>query len=261
MQKKDNVISFRVSDGNSIKLEYHDFLHSTTELAREYARAGYPDRYAVFAQKQTSSILTGTKLGDKEYDKGIFISCILRPSIFPSQAGILGPLSTIAFATALEEHTKKKLGISWIKDIYCDNVKIGGCSIEGKLDDYTSYEYIIITFAARLDPKNFPPLLTDLVRQVFEDESQSLGMIMAKTVLNKFFNMYRDLKSPEKHMDLYRNKFVLVGKNIKYLHGDKKLKGKVIGIDKETTALLVESKKGEIIKITSPSNVIIPNKI
>ena len=142
--------SFRDSDGNIIKFEYRDSLHSTTELAREYARSGYPDRYVIYTELQGTSSITRTKLPEGEMEKGIFISCILRPSIFPSQAGILGPLAAVALATALEEHTEKKIGIGWVSDVYCDGVRIGGAAIEGKLDNHAAYEYLIVSFAVRI---------------------------------------------------------------------------------------------------------------
>ena len=216
MLKDKEVRSFRVSDGNTVRLECRSNITSTVDIAREYARAGYPDRYVIFAEREGD-------MGD-----GLYLSCILRPSIFPAQAGLIGPLAAVAFATALEEHTSKKLGIGWVSDIYCDGIKVGGCSVEGKLDNFTSYEYMIISFAVRLDEKIFPPRLTDMIRTVFEADNTSVAMIIAKTVLNKFFTLYRDLKSPEKHMDVYRTKFALIGKRIKYLSDGKKKSAKVV---------------------------------
>ena len=261
MQNDGFVTTFRVSDGNTVKLEHRDSLSSTAEVAREYARLGYPDRYAIVTEKKTTASFLGTKPADKNVENGLFISCILRPSIFSSQAGLLGPLATIAFATALEEHTHKKIGIGWVTDIYCEGEKIGGCTLEGKLDSYASYEYIIVSFAVKLDPKDFPPQLTDMVRQIFENDNLSIGTIIAKTVLNRFFALYRDLKNPSKYMDVYRKKFVLTGKKIKYIQGDKKLSLRVMGIDKDTCALVVEDPKGKVLNIFSPSNVIIPKKL
>ncbi len=251
MLNDKEVISFRVSDGNAVRLEYRSALASTAMLAREYAEAGYPDRYAIFTENQDES-------GDRS---GLYLSCILRPSIFPSQAGLIGPLAAVAFATALEEHTSKKMGIGWVSDIYCDGVKLGGCSVEGKLDNFTSYEYMIVTFAIKLDEQIFPPRLTDMVRKVFEDDNTSVAMIIAKTVLNKFFALYRDLKTPEKHMNVYRSKFALLGKKIKYYDNGKKRSARVVDVDKEHCTLLIENKDGARLQIASPSMVIIPNKI
>ena len=49
-----NTISFRASDGNTVRVEYRESLPSTAALAKEYAKSGYPDRYVVFAEKQTA---------------------------------------------------------------------------------------------------------------------------------------------------------------------------------------------------------------
>lgn len=261
MQENKNITSFRVSDGNTVKLEYRNRLASTTTLAREYAKAGYPDRYAVFTEQQLSSHITTAHSVDGEFDNGLFISLILRPSVFPSQAGLIGPLSAVAFASALEEHTDKKISIGWISDLFCDSRRIGGCAVEGKLGNSTSYEYMIVTFAVKLNATNFPPRLTDMVRKVFEPDNASVAMIIAKTVLNKFFEVYRDLKTPEKHMDAYEKRFALTGCKIRYTTDGKKRRCTVLGIDKATCSLLIETSEGIKDTLTSPFSVIIPNRL
>ena len=258
---KRRVASFRLSDSNIIKLEYREALPSTAALAREYARAGYPDRYVIFAEKQSTAAITGTKLADGEYESGVFISCILRPSFFPSQAGLLGPISAAALVTALEEHTTSRLGIGWISDIFCEGKKIGGVAIEGKLDSFSSYEYLIVSFAVRLDDANFPPRLADMIRKVFESENSSVSMIIAKTVLTRFFAAYSDIKSPGKMMDIYKQRFILTGKKIKYIENGKKHSCRVIDVNKQTATLTVETARGELKEINSPSGVITPTKI
>lgn len=259
--QNQNVYTFRASDGNAVKLEYRDSLPSSAALAREYAASGYPDRYVVFTERQTAVSALGHTISDADGERGLYISCILRPSIFSSQAGLIGPLSALALTSALEEHTASELGIAWVSDIFCSGRKIGGCWVEGKLDSYSSYEYLIVNMSVKLDKRNFPPRLTDMMRKVFEADNISVGMIMAKSALNKFFGIYRELKSPQKHMDAYKDKFILEGKRVKYNDGQGKRTVKVIGVDKETCALIAEAKDGGLLHITSPSSVIIPSRI
>lgn len=261
MAQESNKIVFRASDGNTVRLEHRQSLPSAAALAKEYANSGYPDRYAIYTEKQTSLSATGVPLSDGDVENGLFVSLILRPSIFPSQAGAIGALSAVAFSTALEEHTTKNIGIGWVSNIFCEGVKIGDVSVEGKLDSFTSYEYLIVNFSVRLDEKNFPPRLTDMVRRVFEEDSVSVTMIMAKTILNKFFGLYRELKNPVKHINTYATKSVLVDKKIKFIDDGKKRGCRVVGINRESLALVVETKDGKKHEITSPSNAIIPNKI
>lgn len=259
--EKLNIISFRASDGNTVRLDHRESLPSVLALAREYAAAGYPDRYVVFAEAQTAVSATGAAISEGESERGLFMSCILRPSIFPSQAGAIGPLSAVALAMALEEHSENNIGIGWVSDIYSNGIKIGQSSVEGKLDDFTSYEYLIVSFMVKLDPKKFPPRLTDMVRQVFEEKSVSVPLIMAKTVLNRFFAVYRELKNPQKHLNTYFTKFALEGKKIKYIEDGKKKNAKVIGVDKGNLTLIIETKDGRKLNVSSASSIIIPNKL
>lgn len=253
------VTTMRASDGSVVKLECHDALPSTARLAREYAKLGYPDRYVVFAERKKK--LNADDKTRSDVENGIYMSCILRPSIFPSQAALISSLSTVAMATALEEHTTCQLGIGWVSKIYCNGRIIGEVTIEGKLDNFTSYEFIIVTFSAALDGNDFPPRLTDLIRKVFESENTSISVIIAKNILNKFFPLYVNMKNHTKFMDIYRQKFILRGQKIKYINDGKRQSCKVLGIDQNTCALMVEDRQKKVVHISTPNKVIIPKKI
>lgn len=247
-----NIVSMRASDDSIVKLECHERLLSTAALAKQYAKMGYPDRYVVVAESERQR-------GSEK--KGLYMSCIFRPSFFPSQAALLSSLSAVALISALKEHTVKRLGIGWVSNIYCEGKSIGGVTIEGKLDNFTSYEYIIVTFSVLLSPESFPPRLTDLVRKVFESENSSIAMIIAKNIINKFLPLYANMRSNTKFMNQYRQSFLLHGKKIKHTVGGRKKSCKVLGINNDDCALIVEMRNGQIKHITSPTGVIIPKKI
>lgn len=246
------LISIRASDDSVVKLEYHERLDSVASLAREYAKNGYPDRYAVLAEYDDAHEADG---------KGIYMSLILRPSIFPSQAGLLSSLSALALVLALDEHTTKKLGIGWVSNIYCGGRYIGAVTIEGKLDDFTSYEYIIINFAVKLSKEDFPHRVTDLIKKVFESDNTSVAVIIARTILSKFFSLYSKIKNPSKFMNKYKERFALGGVKIKYIDDGKKTTCKALGVNPTDCALIVELRDKSIIHITKPNSVIIPKVI
>ena len=250
-----NTITIREPDGSVVNMEIHSELASVTALAREYAKAGYPDRYVVFSERQNKSS------HDDSIESGMHMACILRPSLFPSQASLLGALSATAMATALEEHTTARLGIGWVSDIYCEGIKIGDTSIEGKLDNFTTYEYIIVTFSAKLDADNFPPRLSDMIRKVFEIENTSISMIVARGVLEKFFKYYSTMKTSSRFMEIYSKKFVLRGKTVKIISDSKKRNCKVLGVDNKSGALIVETSRGAVEHIISPKSVIMPKRV
>lgn len=252
---KNQVVTYRESDGGIVKFEIMNVPFGTVALAKDYAKSNYPDRYVVFSDKRMIN-------DEGDIEEGLYMSLILRPSLFPSQAALLGAMSATAMATALEEHTSKRIGIGWVADIFCEGVKIGGVNIEGKLDNFTTYEYIIVTFSAKLGEKNFPPRLNDMIRQVFEKDNASIPMIIAKTILNKFFKLYVNLKTSSKFMEEYNSKFVQRGVNAKYYDGTRKRNCRVCGIDKSTGALLIElTKKEGPLAITSPTSIQLPKRV
>lgn len=259
---KNGITTLRMPDGNVVKMEYHDILPSTVELARKYAQSGCPDRYVIYTENQVSSAPSDIFPKGEDREHGVFLSCILRPSIFPSQAGFLGVVAGVGLITALEAHTTKKLGIGWVSDIYCEGKKIGGATIEGKLDAFMSYEYIIVSFAVRLDEEIFEPRLGDMIRKVFESENVSVAMIIAKNILTNFFHLYANLKTPSKYMDTYLEKFALRGEKIRYRSADGKYKVcKVLGVQGRDASLLVEDRHGGVVELQNRALVRLPKRI
>ena len=251
--REQNVTTMRANDGAIIKFESHVALESTTELARKYASLGYPDRYVVFADKKVYP--------DGYIEDGLYMSVLLRPSIFPSQAPLLGALSATAMVMALGEHTDSKLGLGWVSDLYANGVRIGESTLEGKLDNFTSYEYIIVSFSIKVTKAVFPPRLTDMIKQVFEDGNTSTTMIMAKNLLRRFFSLYVNLKSSTKFMDVYSEHFILRGRRVKYFDGQRKRSVRVLSVDAKNGALVLDGKDKKPIMVFSPSNVQIPKRI
>ena len=256
----DNIIKIRDNDGSILQIEQYDVIPCTQEIARMRAIEGCPDRYVIFSPKRTKESSRGSS-EEVKTENGIFMSLILRPSIFPSQASLLGALSATATALALSEHTTDRIGIGWVSDIFCEGNKIGQVNIEGKLDNYTTYEYIIIHFSIRMSDQYFPPRLTDMVKQIFESDNSSISMIVAKNILNKFFRYYSNIKSPAKYMDAYSKKFIQRGLKVKYTKDQSKKTCKILGIDEKNGALVLEDSSGNVFTATSPAYVQTPKKV
>lgn len=256
------AVVMRTHEGRSLHIECHDSLPSVHNFARSCARLGYPDGYVIFSEEQTAANSLGETLKKQKKERGIYISCILRPSISPSQAGFLGPLSAVACVNALQEQTKAKIGIGWISDIFCNGKKIGKIMMEGKLKDAYSYEYIIVSFTLKTSEDDFPPRLPDLVKKVFERDNTSISLIVAKNILSKFFSLFtQKIKTPEKFMDIYSRNFVLRGIKTTCTHDGKKQNCKILNVDKTNCSLIVEGRGGAIIEILNPRNIFVPNRI
>ena len=252
----------RAPDGSIMRIESHECLESTAALAKHYAKAGYPDRYVIFSERKSVCSATGEKLKAGVTERGVYLSLLLRPSIFISQAGFVRAMAAVALSSALSEHTDRRVGIGWISDIFCEGKLIGGAMTEGLLDSFSAYEYIIVTFEVKLTDADFPPRLTDMVKKVFESENTSISMIIAKNILSKFMTLYpKQLKSPEKFMDIYKHKFAMRGARITYTEGGKRKRCRVLGVDSSNGMLIVELTKGKIAHIANPKSIVRPKKI
>lgn len=244
--------NLRAPDNSIVRLECHDRVESCAAIAKEHALSGMADRYAVISEYDYKSS------GDA---RGVYVSLLLRPSFFPSQAGLLSSLATVAIVEALAEHTTKRLGIGWVSNVFCEGKQIGGATLEGKLDTHTAYEYIIINFSVKLSEENFPPRLTDLVRKVFESDNNSVSTIIAKNILSKFFTYYSNLKNSTKFMQLYHRRFILSGTKVKIIEDGRRTRAKVLSVRADDCALIVEARDKTIKHLTNTASVIIPKSI
>lgn len=255
-------VIMRAPDGSILQIESHECLESTAALAKHYAKAGYPDRYVIFSEKKSVTSATGEKLKQGQNERGVYLSLLLRPSMFISQAGFVRAMAALALVNALSEHTTKKLGIGWISDVYCEGRLIGGAMTEGLLDNFSSYEYIIVTFEVKLSEIDFPPRLNDIVKKVFESENTSINMIVAKNILMKFMSLYpKQLKTPDKFMEQYKSRFALRGTKLTYVENGKRKRCNVLGIESTNGTLIVERSRGKIAHIANPKSIIKPKKI
>jgi hypothetical protein len=100
-----------------------------------------------------------------------------------------------------------------------------------------------------------------MIREVFESDNTSISMIMAKSILTKFFALYVNYKSSSKFMTTYSEKFILRGMRVKYLDGGKKRSLRVLNVDAKTGALVLDGPKGSPILVYSARSVILPKKI
>ena len=86
-------------------------------------------------------------------------------------------------------------------------------------------------------------------------------MIIARTILTHFFKYYQSLRTPQKFMDVYNDKFAMRGKKVKFYTDEKWRSYKVLGIDSRTGQLILDNKKLAPITVSSPKLIQNPKKI
>ena len=86
-------------------------------------------------------------------------------------------------------------------------------------------------------------------------------MIIARNILTKFFKFYQNIKTPQKFMTEYTQRFALRGKKVKYFRDEKWKAHKVLGIDSRTGELIIDNGKNPDIRVSSPVLIQNPKKI
>ncbi|GEM_PF-2635178 len=254
------VLTVESKYGPPITMYCFDSLPSVAELAKERAKSGAPDRTCIFAPIDESRVKKDKK-GRDVPTRGVYLSLIMRPLFFPQQAGFMSHLSASALATTLETYTELPIGIGWVSDVFADTEKIGSVNIENRLDRFSGYEYMIFHFAVEIDEKIFPVRLSDMMRRVFEGNFTSQELLMASSLLDKFFSLYAQYQNTSKYINDYRYRFVMNGLSATYTRGGRKKKCKLLGIDAETGKLRVEMPGGTIMDFSGRAGLTLPETL
>ncbi|MCM8799662.1 MAG: biotin--[acetyl-CoA-carboxylase] ligase, partial [Candidatus Omnitrophica bacterium] len=109
---------------------YFETVTSTMDIANQLILKDTPEGTLVVAESQTEG---RGRLGRSWFSpkyKGIYVSLILKPSIFPNQAGLLTFLCAVSVVEAINELTSLDTKIKWPNDIILSQKKLGGILLE-----------------------------------------------------------------------------------------------------------------------------------
>jgi BirA family biotin operon repressor/biotin-[acetyl-CoA-carboxylase] ligase len=97
---------------------HYERVGSTNDLARERARAGYPEGLVVLADEQTSGRGRQGRGWAAPPRSSLLMSVLLRPSwMAPADAFALTMLASVALCEATEEVAPVRAGIKWPNDV------------------------------------------------------------------------------------------------------------------------------------------------
>ena len=241
--------------GNGIHV--YDILDSTNIKARELSADAAAHGTIVIARQQTAG---RGRLGRSFYspEEGLYMSLVIKPRFDMSRSILVTVAAAAAVAEAIDricgqaEETK----IKWVNDVYLEDRKICGILTEG-ITDFESgqIESLIIGIGINTSLKGFPDELKESAGAVEGDWSRAeLIAGIAERTLG-----YVDEIESRSFMDTYRNKSMLIGKEIDIYRGTYRkdpakelggIKASAVGID-EDGGLIVEYEDGSRETLTS----------
>lgn len=241
------------------QVESFDCVDSTNTKAKQLAEAGSEEGLLVVAEKQTGGKGRRGRKWESEPGVGIWMSCLLRPTLPTEKISGLTLLAAMAIAKSVREVCQIECSIKWPNDVVIAKKKICGILTEmSSEEDYI--HYVVVGMGINANTKRFPEELEDKATSIAIQTGKKVNRaaLTAQVTKNLFeyyvqFEKDRDLSS---FIDEYNGMLVNMNQEVRVYHGmvehrseENTDSGIARGIDSDG-ALLVES-DGEIKRVVS----------
>lgn len=222
-------------------------LTSTNSLAREKAISGSPDGCVIVANCQTEGRGRSGHTFYSPADTGVYMSLILRPHHYTSQQAVrLTTMAAVAACEAIEAVSGKDAKIKWVNDIYVDKKKVCGILTEASFGLEDGFlEYAVLGIGINVSPPvgGFPEEIAAIAGTVFSEEQSDGKNRLAAAFLNRFMKYYTS-PQPADYVENYRNRSLVIGKEIEVISSGQVKKAVALDIDKDCR-LIVQYENGQ----------------
>jgi BirA family biotin operon repressor/biotin-[acetyl-CoA-carboxylase] ligase len=237
-----NVISYRKVD-------------STNIVAYELAEKGMKEGAIILADEQVKGKGRHGRHWSSPSKGGIYMSCILRPSIAPNEISRITLLAAIAVAQAIRDVTSLEVTIKWPNDIMMNGKKLCGILTEMKAEQ-DSVDFVVLGIGINVNvpvkqlPKGAASIKEELHRRGGKINLSRVEL--TKRVLERLEEYYNLMKSEgfEPIIDIWKDLSVMIGSRVKVVLPGKTFEGLAHDINPDG-ALVVRTESGVLEKISS----------
>lgn len=215
----------------------YDSIDSTNRVAKDFLDEVSPP-FLVVANSQTNG---RGRLGRSFYsppDTGIYMSLALGP-FEGEEALVLTPVAAVAVTDAICKLTSEKPMIKWVNDIYLKGRKICGILAEAK--QINGETFVVLGIGLNMSTENFPKEISEIAGSLKCDVFREQ---MIAEITNNLIESISDMES-RAFMERYRERSMVLGKEIYYYINEEKFSAKAIDIGKRGE-LIIETPLGEI---------------
>ena len=220
-------------------------LTSTQYKAKEFSKKGLSN-VVIIADTQTKG--RGRFKRKWHSDKnGLWMSILLKQKKIKNLQ-YLTFAAAVAVVKSIKKITNLNTSIKWPNDVHYKGKKLCGILTEGI---FGKDNYIAIGIGINVNQNKFPDDIKNIASslKIIKKQNFSINKIAAN-IIDEFYtlyNYYNDNKL-KKILRIWKEYCDTINKNVTVITTTKKLKGKVIGIDKECN-LLLKVKNNTVIKI------------
>lgn len=218
-------------------------IDSTNEYAKQLSRTETGD-VMVIASRQTAG---KGRLGRTFHspDGGIYMSLLLHPTLPTEKISLITVMASVAMRRTIESVCQKEALIKWVNDIYLDGKKVCGILTEGSFDaENNKFKYIILGVGINVfEPTDgFPDELKNIATSIFPTKIDGIKDSIISVFTDNFFSIYENYENTD-YLNEYREKNIVLGKDIEYIKDNELHKATATGIDGFANLTVIENGK------------------
>lgn len=255
----NNINAYTLQWGLSTKWIGQKIVHkettaSTQIIAHQLAQDNAAHGTVVIADEQTAAKGRMNRSFYSKKNKGIWMSIVLRPPIFPYQAPQFTLLTATVLADVIADHIGIRPQIKWPNDILMGGKKLAGILTEMQAEQ-DSIQYIVIGIGLNVnqDQIHMPNDIKDKATSLHMETNKSWNLLeISQKILQTFEERYTNYIDNGFHS--IKNKWESYGykidKTISIKTSQDSWQATFLGIA-EDGALLTKTDKGKIEKVYS----------
>ena len=228
---------------------------STNIVAYELAEKSMREGTVILADEQVKGKGRHGRHWSSPSKGGIYMSCILRPSIAPNEISRITLLAAIAVAQAIRDFSSLEVTIKWPNDIMIDHKKLCGILTEMKAEQ-DSVDFVVLGIGINVNvPKAELPKGATSIREELTSSGGKINLSrveLTKKVLERLEEYYNLMKSEGfgPIIDIWKDLSVMIGSRVKVTLAGKTFEALAHDIDPDG-ALVVRTESGVLEKISS----------
>lgn len=235
---------------------------STNNYAKHLALNGESHGTLIAANHQTSGRGRHGHNFESPAGKGLYMSLILRPDCDAGKFQMITVADAVAVCRAVEDlypDSRGTLGIKWVNDVYMRGKKISGILTEAVTGfESGEIESVITGIGINVSHWDFPASAGN-AGSIFEDDNMMFGRDeLCARVADYIMTFAENLNDPQ-IISEYRQRSILMGREISFMKGEKKCYGHVQWID-NSGGLMILNQSGEIETLRSGEVFMIRNE-
>lgn len=236
-----------------LELEILAEVDSTNAWIRQKAAVGAEEGCTIIANEQTCGKGRWGRSFYSPAGTGIYMSILLRPQGWsPEKAVRLTTMAAVSACEAAEEISGEKAEIKWVNDIYMRGKKVSGILTEASFSlesGCVDYAVLGIGFNVYKPEGGFPEELKHTAGAVFDSRQNDGKNRLAAEFLNRFMQYYtaRDMSE---YKSRYRERSMVIGKEISVVLPGGSKKGVALDVDEECR-LVVRLEDGKLERLSS----------